>query len=202
MLIYEDKVPASYRTEFIAKVKTICKKLGIDPNWLMQVMYWESAGTFSPSVKNPNGSATGLIQFIESTAEWLGTSTYALSQMTAVEQLDYVYEYYRRYKSKLKGYIDLYLTTFYPAAVGKPRNYVLGQNESQIAKIAAHNSSFDVNKDGKVTKGEIEDEMVKKVPSEWRKVFMTKVLPVGLTVTIVGVAILSYVLINGSDQIS
>ncbi|WP_304139814.1 hypothetical protein, partial [Mesonia mobilis] len=57
----------------------------------------------------------------------------------------------------------------------------------------------DNNNDGKVTKGEIEDEMVKKVPSEWRKVFMTKVLPVGLTVTIVGVAILSYLLINGKN---
>lgn len=199
MLIYEEKVPASYRAEFIAKVKEISKKLGINPNWLMQVMYWESAGTFSPSVKNPNGSATGLIQFIESTAEWLGTSTYALSQMTAVEQLDYVYEYYRRYKSNLKNYIDLYLTTFYPAAVGKPRNYILGNTEARIAQIAAHNPAFDNNNDGKVTKGEIEDEMVKKVPSEWRKVFMTKVLPVGLTVTIVGVAILSYLLINGKN---
>lgn len=202
MLIHQNKVPASYRAEFIAKVKVISKKLGIDPNWLMQIMNWESAGTFSPSVRNPKGTATGLIQFIESTANWLGTTTDELAQMTAVEQLDYVYEYYRRYKSKLNGYIDLYLTTFYPAAVGKPRNYVLGKNESQIAKIAAHNSSFDVNKDGKVTKGEIEDEMIKKVPSEWRKVFMTKVLPVGLTVTIVGVAILSYVLINGSNNIS
>ena len=52
-LIYEDKVPASYRTDFVNKVKEIAPRVGLDPNWLMAIMEFESAGTFSPSITNP-----------------------------------------------------------------------------------------------------------------------------------------------------
>lgn len=48
MLIYENKVPASYRTAFIAKVIQVSKNLGINPNWLMALIDFESAGSFSP----------------------------------------------------------------------------------------------------------------------------------------------------------
>lgn len=173
-LIYQNKVPAAYREPFIEKVISISKSLGINPNWLMQIMYWESARTFSPSVQNPNTLATGLIQFMPDTAEWLGTTIYDLKNMTALRQLDFVEEYYRRYRSRLNSYIDLYLTTFYPAAVGKPRDYVLGGTYAMQYKIAAANPSFDNNGDYKITKGEIEDDMLAKVPSEWLGEFVKK----------------------------
>ena len=48
-LIFEDSVPSSYRTAFIAKVIQVAKNLNINPNWLMVIMYFESARTFSPS---------------------------------------------------------------------------------------------------------------------------------------------------------
>ena len=74
-LQYQDKVPLSYRDEFVKKVQSISSNLNIDPNWLMAIMFWESAGTFSPSVQNKTSGATGLIQFMPSTAVGLGTST-------------------------------------------------------------------------------------------------------------------------------
>lgn len=52
-LIHENKVPSSYRNAFITKVKEVSSRLGINPNWLMQVMYFERAGSFSPSKVNP-----------------------------------------------------------------------------------------------------------------------------------------------------
>lgn len=176
MLIYEERVPASYRTAFIAKIRDISAKLGINPNWLMAIIDWESAHTFSPSVQHPTSKATGLIQFMPDTARELGTTVERLANMSAVEQLDYVYKYYVRYRSLLNSYTDLYLTTFYPAAVGKAASYVLGSSDYWIRKIAEQNGSFDNNGDMKITKGEIEADMLAKIPANWRNEFKKKTI--------------------------
>ena len=174
MLIYEENVPANYRVPFIAKVQEISTKLGINPNWLMAIMNWESARTFSPSVKNPKSTATGLIQFMDFTAKDLGTTVEQLARTSAVEQLDWVYKYYARYRSKLKSYTDLYLTTFYPVAVGKPSSFVIGSTPAKAREIARVNSSFDNNGDRIITKGEIEADMLAKIPSNWIGEFKKK----------------------------
>lgn len=173
-MIYQENVPASYRNAFLAKVQEISTRLGINPNWLMAIINWESARTFSASVKNPYSNATGLIQFMPATAKELGTTVEQLSRMSAVEQLEWVYKYYVRYRSKLNSYTDLYLTTFYPAAVGKPSNFVLGSSAYWIDKIAEQNPAFDVNKDSQITKGEIEQVMLRKIPSNWVAEFKKK----------------------------
>src|SRR5690606_25639726 len=141
--------------------------LGIDPNWLMAVMYFESAHTFSPAIQNPYTNATGLIQFMPSTAKELGTTVEALKNMSANDQLLYVYKYYARYKSKLKSYVDLYLITFFPIASGKPLDYVLQTATLPAHLIAKQNPVFDLNKDGKITVAEIQKVMLAKIPNAW-----------------------------------
>lgn len=180
MLIYEENIPGAYRAAFKAKVKQISAQLGVNPNWLMAIMNWESAQTFSPSITNPYTNATGLIQFMPSTAIGLGTTVSALANMTAEEQLDWVYKYYKPYKAKIKGYSDLYLATFYPAAIGKPNSYVLGSNPYRVGLIAQQNPSFDNNDDGRITKGEIVKDMLAKIPDLWKSEFGKKVMSVGL----------------------
>lgn len=167
MLIYEDKVPGSYRDAFIKEVKRYSQKLGINPNWLMAVMYFESARTFSPSVQNPFSNATGLIQFMPATARELGTSVTELKQMQAVDQLYYVYKYYVRYKSRLKSYVDLYLITFFPLAAGKSLDFILKTKSLPASLIASQNPVFDLNKDGQITVSEIQKVMLGKIPSTW-----------------------------------
>ena len=168
-LIYENKVPVAYRKEFIAKVREICSKLGINPNWLMAIMYFESAGTFSASIKSPATNATGLIQFMPDTAKYLGTTVAALAKMTAVQQLDYVYKYYKNYTNQLNSYIDTYLVTFFPAAVGKGDGYLIQTSSLPASLIAKQNPSFDTNKDGKIYVWEVKKIMLSKLPSEWLK---------------------------------
>lgn len=165
-LIYEDKVPASYRSAFIDKVKKISTNLGIDPNWLMAIMYFESMGTFSPSITNSIG-ATGLIQFIPSTASSLGTSTSALKKMTAVQQLDYVEKYLKTYKGKYNNYIDVYFAVFFPLAIGKPDDWVIQGNGLSASSIYNSNPAFRVVKDGKLRVWEVKKVMLEKLPSEW-----------------------------------
>ncbi|MCI5715070.1 MAG: transglycosylase SLT domain-containing protein [Candidatus Onthomorpha sp.] len=132
-LLFEEKVTRN-RATFIAKVKSISARLLIEPDWLMAVMYKESG--INEKAVNPNGGATGLIQFMPATAKSLGTTTAALKAMSNVEQLDYVYKYYKPYVTKLNSYPDLYLATFFPAALGKSDDWVL-QTSSLSAKTIA-----------------------------------------------------------------
>lgn len=177
-LIYENKVPASYRVPFVAKVREICAKLGINPNWLMAIMYWESGRTFSPSITNSLGY-TGLIQFGTSAAADLGTTTAQLRAMTAVQQLEYVYRYYKLWYSRLKisktdSYVSTYLITLFPAAVNKPLNFVIAKGSITAERFAINNPAFDLNKDRKVTVAEVEAVMLKELPIEWVKDFVKK----------------------------
>ena len=116
-ILFQDKVSS----DFISKVGTISFKLGIDPSWLMFIMNHESG--FSPSIQNSIG-ATGLIQFLPSTAIGLGTTTDALKSMDAVTQLDYVYKFLKTYQGKMVDYYTTYLAVFYPKALNQPDTFV------------------------------------------------------------------------------
>ena len=137
--------------EFKQKVIDISQKLKIKPDYLMACIAFESAETFSPSVRNPYSKAVGLIQFLESTANDLGTSTKELAQMTALKQLDYVEKYFKSYSGKLTSVEDVYMVIFYPKAVGKSDEYVISTKGN---KIYDQNDKLDTNKDGILTKGE------------------------------------------------
>ncbi|MBN2422746.1 DUF4157 domain-containing protein, partial [Candidatus Woesearchaeota archaeon] len=151
-LVYGQKVSEAFRK----KVVEVSNYLGADPNHLMAIMAFESAGTFSPSVKNAAGSgATGLIQFMPSTAINLGTTTDALAKMTALEQLDYVKQYFEWKKGKLKSIDDFYMAVLWPAACGKSEDYVLFDKNSEDTKKAYNqNKGLDANNDGQITKAE------------------------------------------------
>lgn len=110
---------------FGKKVIAIAGELGIKPDWIMIVMNNESG--INHRIKNPNGSATGLIQFTEATAKGLGTSTAELAAMTNVEQLDYVKKYFGAYANKINNAADAYLAVFYPQALFEADNWSFPQ---------------------------------------------------------------------------
>lgn len=121
---------------------------------LMASMAWESNNTFSPSIANMAGSgATGLIQFMPKTAIGLGTTTAALAKMTAEDQLNYVYKYFRPYRGKLKNLGDVYMAILWPAGVGQPDSFVLWEKGSRPTTYR-QNAGLDVNKDGSITRAE------------------------------------------------
>lgn len=138
-------------TPFLNEVAKVGNRLGVNPTELLAVMSFETVGTFMPSIKNPNGSATGLIQFIESTAKGLGTSTKELSEMSRVEQMAYVEQYLKPYKGRMKNIGDLYMAVHWPAGVGKGDDYVMYKEGT---KEYDGNKNLDMNGDGTVTRGE------------------------------------------------
>lgn len=178
-LIFEENIKPykSSKTEFINKVLDVSKKLDINPNWLMAVMNSESRlDSTIQNTKYPvgGGYATGLIQFIPSTAKGLGTSTDELKNMSSVKQLDYVYKYFLPYKNKIVGYQDLYMVTFFPAAVGKSDSTILEAKNIPAAKIATSNPIFDLNKDNKITVKEVREAFLKRIPENLRTEFKEK----------------------------
>jgi hypothetical protein len=142
---------AKVSREFRDKIRDIAAEVETSPSWLMAAMAFETGRTFSPSVKNPGSSATGLIQFMETTAASLGTSTEALARMTALEQLDYVLAYFRPFKGRLGTLADVYMAILWPAAVGQPDDYPVFQDKRSAY---AANRGLDIDHDGVVTKRE------------------------------------------------
>lgn len=139
---------------FRERVWWIADTLGLDPDDLMSCMAWESGETFSSSIKNAAGSgATGLIQFMPSTARGLGTTTAALAKMSAEDQLNYVYKYFRPYAGRLHNLGDIYMAILWPKGVGRPDSYVLWERGSSPTTFR-QNAGLDVNKDGAVTRAE------------------------------------------------
>jgi peptidoglycan hydrolase-like protein with peptidoglycan-binding domain len=136
---------------FREKVVKIAADLGTDPNFLMAIMSFETGHTFSPKVKNPGSGATGLIQFMPTTAKGLGTSIEKLVKMTAEEQLDVVAKYLAPFKGRMKTLEDAYMTVLFPKAVGKGSGFVLFKKPSTQFK---QNKGLDINGDGLITAGE------------------------------------------------
>jgi hypothetical protein len=117
-------------------------------------MAFETGRTFSPSVRNPVSGATGLIQFMPSTARGLGTTADDLAALTAEDQLVWVEKYFQPYAGKLNELDDVYMAILWPKAVGKLLTYPLFSADDTESKAYVQNKGLDVNADGVVTKGE------------------------------------------------
>jgi hypothetical protein len=150
-LIYYNNINYPDKKAFANKVKSICKDLKINPNHLMAIMYLES-GLNSKNV-NLVSNATGLIQFMPSTAIGMSTTVEKLKTLDAIIQLDYVKAYFKNYSGS--SFYDLYLYVFYPKAINKPDNYIFPKI------VCEQNPGFDINSDKVLVKYEVKKFMYK-----------------------------------------
>lgn len=140
--------------EFRARVYRLCEGLGWSEDhaaWLMACMAFETGRTFSPSVRNPSSSATGLIQFMSATARGMDTTTATLARMSAVEQLGYVERYFRPHAARIRSLEDLYMAILWPRGIGQILEYVLWKTGTRQYLV---NRGLDANRDGRITKRE------------------------------------------------
>lgn len=151
-MLFANKVTRN-KQQFIEKVREIAAKLDMNADDLMAVMWFESK--LNEKAKNPVSGAVGLIQFMPNTAIGLGTTSAKLLTMSNLQQLDYVYNYYKPYAGRIKNFEDAYTITFFPAALGKPDSYTLQTSTLSAQLIASQNKIFDLNKDNKITAGEL-----------------------------------------------
>lgn len=149
----------------MALTKRTAEKLGIKPEWLWKVIGFETGGTFDPKAANPRSSGTGLIQFMEDTAQRLGTSTENLKRMTYEQQLAYVEAYFRPFAGKLNTLEDVYMAVLSPKHVGAPPDAVVFQKGVPDARgrdvYGPNAEALDLNGDGKITVAEATQAVVR-----------------------------------------
>lgn len=138
------------RDKFMKKLTYICKKLNAKPEWMMINIAGESG--FNPAAVNPNGGATGLIQFMPKTIAAYNDShtnkaltTNDLKKMSALQQLDVVYAYYKQCMKEqgINSFTrpgDFFGLTFYPKIVKEPDTFkfppnAVEQNKGFFARI-------------------------------------------------------------------
>lgn len=134
---------------FFKKLISTSDTLGVKPEWLLKVICKESRA--NPKAINPHSKATGLIQWLPSTARDLGTSINDIYHMSIEEQFDLSIKYFRRQNvlHKVSSYEDLYLAVFYPKAVGMNDDYIIGHMGSSVVK-----QNYPISKNGIITVGD------------------------------------------------
>ncbi|OHB73601.1 MAG: hypothetical protein A2V70_01255 [Planctomycetes bacterium RBG_13_63_9] len=135
---------------FVDGVRDVAASLGVEPNWLLAVMQAESG--INPAALNDASGATGLIQFMPATAKLLKTTASKLRKMADSKQLEYVKSFYAPWAHKLTSAGDLYLATFWPAAVATPDSYAIAVDGDPVYRA---NKGLDVNNDGTLTAGDV-----------------------------------------------
>ena len=153
LLAWGAKVSKTFRD----RVRWIGTDLKIDPNFIMACIAWESGESFAPDKKNMAGSgATGLIQFMPTTATELSTTIAKLAAMTAEDQLNFVYKYFAlqiKRHGPLVTLEDVYMSILWPGAIGQSSGYVLF-DKAKAPTAFRQNAGLDLNGNGQVTKYE------------------------------------------------
>ncbi|MEL1232846.1 MAG: transglycosylase SLT domain-containing protein, partial [Candidatus Neomarinimicrobiota bacterium] len=161
--------PASYKEdpEFEKEVNRLAQKYDIDASDLLGLMASESG--LNPQARNKSG-ATGLIQFMPTTARSLGTSTAALYKMNRVQQMEYVekyFDYWNLPKGATPGH--LYTSVFLPAFTSKPADYIVAKRGgftdswgNHPSSWYTHNAGLDSNGDGSISIAELGARIQKK----------------------------------------
>ncbi|MGE0200890.1 MAG: transglycosylase SLT domain-containing protein [Candidatus Melainabacteria bacterium] len=142
---------------FINEVQAMATRLGGDPDFILAVMGFESAG-FIYNVSNPDSGATGLIQFMDSSAESSGTTTEALSTMDPISQLPFVEKYFENNgaKGKINSLAATYSVVFAPAYLDDVASNPTVAFYTQADGAAyTQNSGGDVNGDGTIDASEM-----------------------------------------------
>jgi Hemopexin len=139
--------------QFFVDLRALCGRLGCSLEDLLGVM--ESESSVNPSRQNPNGKATGLIQFMPDTLRLLGWSTGpdAFAMLTAEQQLPYVERFFApNARFGLGSAGRLYQANFLPATLpGSTEATVLCGRDGPNAGIYRQNAVLDVNNDGQIT---------------------------------------------------
>lgn len=137
---------------FLEAVEAMAKRLEVDPNKVMNVMAFESR--LNPKARNPKGTATGLIQFLDTTAESLGTSIDKLRGMNAIEQLQYVEKYFAQFRRLMDTQESIYTAVLRGRPINDPERVLFRDEPGKAGRNYRANAALDTDKSGTITVAE------------------------------------------------
>ena len=139
----------------------VAKNIGANPNDLAAVISFETAGSFSTNARNPKGSATGLIQFMQYTdgtgnkntprSQWdyWGMTRDQFGALSFSDQMKYVEKYFK--DRGLRESKPTSLGQLYSLVMGVPSG---GYTIARYPDVFRDNPAWDVNGDGVITGAE------------------------------------------------
>lgn len=122
--------PSGVTSVLAVTISATPERLALSPD-VREELAWiiEKESAWNPTAVNMVSNATGLIQFMPSTAKDLGTTVEALRAMSRAEQAPWVQKFFDRVtnkgKKKVRRVGDVYLLTFNPGHVGDDDSAVL-----------------------------------------------------------------------------
>ncbi|WP_173912973.1 M23 family metallopeptidase [Acinetobacter sp. Marseille-Q1618] len=142
----------------------VSKAIGVNPNDLAAAISYETISTFSPKIRNPDSSGTGLIQFMqytdgtgktknqpEHTWDYWGMTRTQFGNLSFTQQMVYVEKYFkdRGFKESKQSS----LAQIYAAIMGVPKNgWVYSDTTKEIFE---KNPSWNPDKNNIITIGEV-----------------------------------------------
>ncbi len=147
-----------WSNEALDELRAGALTLGIRPVHVLQVIYSESGA--KARAHNPNGGASGLLQFMPKTLLGLGWTNgpEAFRKLEAEAQIPFVLSYLDDWAHEgLDTAARVYVATFLPALLPKAKSldYVLCARHGQLSWAFEANSVLDVNRDYAITVGEL-----------------------------------------------
>ncbi len=144
---------------FFDATRNTSDNLGCQPLDLLGVMMNESG--VRATAHNPNGDASGLIQFMPATLRNLGWTDgdAAFRELSAENQMPYVENYFMPYQDKgLDSAARLYQATFLPATLdlGSDPDVVICGQDRPNAFAYGPNKGFDRDGKGAITVGDLQ----------------------------------------------
>jgi Transglycosylase SLT domain len=142
---------------FWIELQAIARRLKTEPAWLLNVIASESLFDHTARNELSGQTATGLLQFIESTARNMGTTTEAIRRMSPVEQLRLVERYLTPFRGRLNNLANVYLAVFRGFIVKGGEAAVVAplDGSSREQRIYSLNRWLDFDGDAKIVKGEL-----------------------------------------------
>lgn len=179
---------ADLSDSFFVRLAIVAQRLCVDPFDLLMPMYSESG--CRASAHNPNGDASGVLQFMPATLRGLGWTQGDASfrSLAAEDQVPYVEKYFAPHAFRmgvggqqipqLVTCAHVYTVMFLPAdlidlvAAGEGwSSVVLCKHGGKLSWAEDANAVLDENKDGAITAGELADRIDKVcVGARWEEI--------------------------------
>lgn len=163
----KEKLDEKLGVGFSDRLQTVAENINCSPKDLASVIYSESS--FNPENVNPKTSAAGLLQFTPDVLSNMGYTTDDVLNMSAIDQLDLVQDYFTTRKEAnmedLNSYLeasDLYALVLLPAYADREVLVSETSENKEDKERYERNKALDIDLNGDISKSDLQERIALK----------------------------------------